>query len=523
MQDIIKKNLSKYNKSKEDYYRYRINNLIFHRKSHYTSIFVEYLIWDDNLEFINKLFPKKYSIMNLQSYLKYKYHKKAILRGVFYRKIMRKNENMKKILYIYLSQKRIQKIDNRKNIVKKKYSYILPKDLTEITFEENNNNNNNNNININTKEKEKEKSESTIDNVNANNDITVSLDLRINKNYDMNILMENLGFVKGINENNDNDLIRMLKYFKPININYIYNIKKNTIKNNYFYLGYKNNNKSKDKNKQEKDSTNLTKNILEKKNNNKNKIYSSYNTFNDIGNIKNKKYYKCNSKINIKKDNKKKINNIIIINNNYADINNKSLNTKIIPYKNKRNNKNDFLNNYGNKYIKQTPYLTANTSQSKTTTVFSNDYNTLKEEEKLSKENSYKFINKIKKNILKENVDINIIKYNSIISKEKLENKSPIKIYKIERRKIKKNENSSKNLKFSPNLKKSFLNFKISNKINISSNSIFKKEKSLENLISSKLNNKNSYYKQIYKKEKKENKNIIIIKNKKSNNVNIIN
>jgi hypothetical protein len=119
MQDIIKKNLSKYNKSKEDYYRYRINNLIFHRKSHYTSIFVEYLIWDDNLEFINKLFPKKYSIMNLQSYLKYKYHKKAILRGVFYRKIMRKNENMKKILYIYLSQKRIQKIDNRKNIVKK--------------------------------------------------------------------------------------------------------------------------------------------------------------------------------------------------------------------------------------------------------------------------------------------------------------------------------------------------------------------------------------------------------------------
>ena len=513
MQDIIKKNLSKYNKSKEDYCRYRINNLIFHRKSHYTSIFVEYLIWDDNLEFIYKLILKKYSIMILQSYLKYKYHKKEfpILRGVFYRKIMRKNENMKKILYIYLSQKRIQKIDNRKNIVKKKYSNILPKDLTEITFEENNNINNNNNININTKEKEKEKekSESTIDNVNANNDITVSLDLRINKNYDMNILMENLGFVKGINENNDNDLIRMLKYFKPININYIYNIKKNTIKNNYFYLGYKNNDKSKDKNKQEKDSTNLTKNILEKKNNNKNKIYSSYNTFNDIGNIKNKKYYKCNSKINIKKDNKKKINNIIIINNNYADINNKSLNTKIIPYKNKRNNKNDFLNNYGNKYIKQTPYLTANTSQNKTTTVFSNDYNSLKEEEKLSRENTYKFGIKIRKKILKENVDINI-------SKEKLENKSPIKIYKIERKKIKKNENSSKNLNFSPNLKKSFLNFKISNKINISSNYIFKKEKSLENLISSKLNNKNSYYKQIYKKEKKENKNIIIIKNKKS-------
>ena len=134
MQDIIKKNLSKYNKSKEDYCRYRINNLIFHRKSHYTSIFVEYLLWDDNLEFIYKLFPKKYSIMNLQSYLKYKYHKKEfpIFRGVFYQKIIGKNENMKKILYIYLSQKRIQKIDNRKNIVKKKYSNILPKDLTEI-------------------------------------------------------------------------------------------------------------------------------------------------------------------------------------------------------------------------------------------------------------------------------------------------------------------------------------------------------------------------------------------------------
>ena len=123
MQDIIKKNLSKYNKSKEDYCRYRINNLIFHRKSHYTSIFVEYLLWDDNLEFIYKLIPKKYSIMNLQSYIKYKYHKKEfpILRGVFFRKIMRKNENMEKILlYLYLSQKRKQKMDNRKNIVKKK-------------------------------------------------------------------------------------------------------------------------------------------------------------------------------------------------------------------------------------------------------------------------------------------------------------------------------------------------------------------------------------------------------------------
>ena len=70
---------------------------------------------------------------------------------------------------------------------------------------------------------------------------------------------------------------------------------------------------------------------------------------------------------------------------------------------------------------------------------------------------------------------------------------------------------------------KLFLNFKFSNKINILSNCIFKKEKSLENLISSKLiNNKNSYNKQIYKKEK-ENKNIIIIKIKKSNNVNIFN
>ncbi len=43
--------------------------------------------------------------------------------------------------------------------------------------------------------------ESNIDNIGVNDDITQSIDLRINKNYDFNEIEKEIDFVKGFNEN----------------------------------------------------------------------------------------------------------------------------------------------------------------------------------------------------------------------------------------------------------------------------------------------------------------------------------
>ena len=67
---IIYKNLSKYNKTVEKIFQNKIKNLMFHKKSHFTAIFTEYLIWDDNQEFLFDLYPKKFSLPNLSSYIK---------------------------------------------------------------------------------------------------------------------------------------------------------------------------------------------------------------------------------------------------------------------------------------------------------------------------------------------------------------------------------------------------------------------------------------------------------------------
>ena len=58
-QKIILKNLSKYNKSKEELSYNIIQQLIFHKKTHFTSTFIEYLIWDDYQEFLSEIFDKK--------------------------------------------------------------------------------------------------------------------------------------------------------------------------------------------------------------------------------------------------------------------------------------------------------------------------------------------------------------------------------------------------------------------------------------------------------------------------------
>ena len=90
---------------------------------------------------------------------------------------------------------------------------------------------------ISEKSKEISESESTIDNVNANNDISISLDLKINQKYDDKILNKNAGFVIGKNGKNDEELLRMMKYMKPINTAYIYQNNKKKIKDKLYIFG----------------------------------------------------------------------------------------------------------------------------------------------------------------------------------------------------------------------------------------------------------------------------------------------
>ena len=103
-----------------------------------------------------------------------------------------------------------------------------------------------NNKNLPVKGIEISESESTIDNVNANNDISISLDLKINQIYDDNLLKENMEFVKGKNGKNDLELLKMVKCLKPISTANLYQSNKNIknkIKSNNIYLDYVHNKK----------------------------------------------------------------------------------------------------------------------------------------------------------------------------------------------------------------------------------------------------------------------------------------
>lgn len=520
----INKNLSKYNKTREEYSKYLIKNLIFHKKSHFTSIFTEYLIWDDNQEFLYELFPRKYSLLKIPLYVKFQYQKKyfPIIRDECGRTHIKKNIKMKKILYTYLSEKTKQTTDISKNI-NKKYSYILPNNISDLKKTK-----------IISKENDKDisESESTIDNVNANNDISLSLDLKMNKNYDNKILDENIGFVKGKNNKNDNELIKILRFLKPINTTSVYQNNKTKIinPNKLIYSKY-----IKDKKYNEKyryteveGTKNCTENIVDKKHNKK--INSLSNKSKNLINIINKKDITFCSKSN----NSKKIlclnnnnkncnskNNNIIVLNKYNDYTastktNSHNNSHKNKSRNKRNDNNNDNNSTKNNLEKNNTLKNLklqNGSENLLTTQLTPLYNEskfLKEEEngskkvKMNKDSYNKFI---RGNILSNQKKIIINN-----SRDKIENTN-INNIKILRnnRKYKKNSNE-KIIDISPHIKKSklLLIYKNNNN-NLSNNNYFKKQKSFDNQSSVILNNKskNSIYNQ---QSVKKNKNIIIVK-----------
>ena len=75
IEKIIYNNLKKYNKTSEKFDQIKIKNLMFHKKSHFTAIFTEYLIWDDNQEFLFELYLKRFILPSLSSYITIQYKK----------------------------------------------------------------------------------------------------------------------------------------------------------------------------------------------------------------------------------------------------------------------------------------------------------------------------------------------------------------------------------------------------------------------------------------------------------------
>ena len=553
----INKNLSKYNKTIEEYSKCIIKNLIFHKKSHFTSIFTEYLILDDNQEFLYELFPKKYSLLNIPFYTKFQYQLKyfPIIVDECGRTHINKNIKMKKILYTYLSEKTKQTTDISK-IFNKKYSYFLPKNISEIKR-----------TNIKNKDKDKDinESESTIDNVNANDDISLSIDLKINQNYDNKILNENIGFVKGKNGKNDNELIKMLRLLNPIDTTNIYQNNKPKIinKNKLIYLNYINNKKSIDKYRHTEieGTKNIisTKNMIEKisdEKNHKKKINSLSNKSKKIINIIYKKDIIFCSKsnnnsqksLNIKKtsNNNFNNNNNIIVLNKYSDYTTSTkTNSHSNSYKNKSRNKHIDTNspkNFLEKNDTEKNLKLQNYSENILITQFTPYYNEskiLKEETKESKKilinkglyntkkyNKRNIIPHQKKIIINNNGNGN--DNNEIINKNKINN---IKILKNNNNKRDINNNKNKNKKdsnrkfidISPDIKKSKLLpfYKNCNNNIISNSKYFKKQKSVDNqslIIFNNNKNKNPHHNQ---QSEKKNQNIIIIKKKNSNNINI--
>ena len=538
---IIFKNLSKYNKSKVEFDKFIVKCLMFHKKTHLTSKFTEYLIWDDNQEFLFELLSKKYSLLNISLYIKFQDYKNIYptFRDSWCRNLIKVNLKLKKIIYTYLSEKTKPTSDASKN-ANKKFSYILPVDLSCNSLDKNDKNKYKN-----IKGKEYSESESTIDNLNANNDISMSLDLNINKKYDNKLLIQNCGFVKGKNEKNDGELIKILTYLKPINTIYIQNQNKK-MNNKLIYLDYINN-------KINGHNKGSPKKVKQKADNKYN--YQEYKYRNTISNkskdkkdIDTNKIYKFYSKSN-KKDNNsisnvKANNNNIIILNKYNDNFNKTSSTKTNShnnsYKNRNKNREMINNNNSIKSKKmksqrnkceETLYINQFTDN-KIITPSSYEFKNSQEEENINfninteisiRGGSYKSGKTNKKIFIEENSGQNIKKIFLYKSKRnQFSNKSDKKtdyLSKISNAKINNSKNIFENASDMKKTKLLIIHKSDNKKNKISNKTSVKKEKSLENKPFLNLSNRLLNNKFLNKK----NKNIIVLKKKvcNINNINI--
>ena len=197
MSNIIKKiinsNLEKHNIYKSKYNIMKINSIIFNKRTHYLSIFKDYIIWNDITEFLQIYYHNNI----IKIYFKKYFKPKEIFYTICY---IHKKINNIMLLNKKENQNFIKTNNNQKeNQLKKEFSNIL-----------NNISNNDTHFSI---INNSQITESTIDNIGVNDDITQSIDLRINKNYDFNEIEKEIDFIKGYNSNDKTieNLIYLIK------------------------------------------------------------------------------------------------------------------------------------------------------------------------------------------------------------------------------------------------------------------------------------------------------------------------
>lgn len=263
---IIKNNLKKYNISESKFYIMKINTIIYNKKSHYVSKFKDFLFVDDLSEFLLKYYKINVIYIFFNNLL---FNNKQIIYPCFLdkniMKIMLNNQKQKKRLL------KITKNENQENI-NKDFSNILNKLNSTSTIIEFSN-------------FETLNSETTIDNINVNDDITISIDLRINKKYDFQFLQKKINFIEEKNSI-DKTILNIINELYKTNDNNDNNI---NINNNNKKIINLNSNK-------EKNNIELSKVKIQKAKMNPKKIYSKKNTLNNNLSIESEKERKLLSK-----------------------------------------------------------------------------------------------------------------------------------------------------------------------------------------------------------------------------------
>lgn len=178
----------KYNKTLKDVNSIIINSVIFNMKTHYVSLFKDYLIYDDITGFLTMFYPFSLSMRLIKENLT-KEIPSIKFSSIEISNIIKKNKDTKKG-----RMKEIITSRNANNIVI--YSNILSK------------------IN----ESNTETKDTVIDNVNANDDITYSIDLKINKEYDYKNLDRHCDFVEKGKNNDTFEMLRKKNSIKKIEI-----------------------------------------------------------------------------------------------------------------------------------------------------------------------------------------------------------------------------------------------------------------------------------------------------------------
>ena len=189
---IINSNLQKYNIFQDKYNKMKINTIIYNKKIHYVSKFKDLLIWNDFSEFLPAYYDNTLISLFFEELIQYQtYFKYPCFVNKSIDNIMKLNRKRKNIINRNKFQDKIKlkvEFSNILNSIERTQSYNSIK--ANIA---------NNNV-----------SETTIDNIGINDDITISLDLKINKAYDYKEIEKEIDFVKEKNYKNDKIIENLL-------------------------------------------------------------------------------------------------------------------------------------------------------------------------------------------------------------------------------------------------------------------------------------------------------------------------